>query len=229
MKPRSGSQVVAIDGPAGAGKSTVAKLLASRLGFSYLDTGAMYRSLTLKAMRGGVDLTDGAALADLARRTEIDIIGNPASGVKVILDGEDVSEAIRTPEVTNQTFHIAGESLVREVMVGLQRRIGSRADVVIEGRDIGTVVFPEAQHKFYLDATVEERALRRHKEFLAKGKASVLEQVLQDVQARDHKDFTRRVGPLRKAADAIVIDSSAMTIDEVIACMASHILGKQKS
>jgi len=223
-----GAAVVAIDGPAGAGKSTVAKRLAVRLGFSYLDTGAMYRSITLKAMRQGVALDNEDALAHMAKNTRLDLRGNPQSGLKVFLDGEDVSEEIRTPEVTNQTFYIARAPKVRAVMVELQRAIGSGTDVVIEGRDIGTVVFPKARFKFYLDASVEERAQRRFKEFRDKGKEISLEQVIDDVRKRDETDFNRSVGPLRKAEDAVVIDSTRMSIDEVVETMARHV-EKQKN
>lgn len=214
--------VVAIDGPAGAGKSTIAKCLARRLGFSYLDTGAMYRSLTLKALQTGVNLEDEPALEAMSRQTSIDLQGDPVNGVRVILDGRDVSQEIRTPEVTNQTCYIARAPRVRAVMVGLQQDIGSRHNVVIEGRDIGTVVFPDAAYKFYLDATVEERAQRRYKEFLEKGKEISLEQVIADVRRRDESDFSRTVGPLKKADDAIVIDSTALTIEQVVETMAGY-------
>jgi len=214
--------VVAIDGPAGAGKSTIAKCLARRLGFSYLDTGAMYRSLTLKALQTGVNFEDEPALEAMSRQTSIDLQGDPVNGVRVILDGRDVSQEIRTPEVTNQTCYIARASKVRAVMVGLQQEIGSRHNVVIEGRDIGTVVFPDAAYKFYLDATVEERAQRRYKEFLEKGKEISLEQVIADVRRRDESDFSRTVGPLKKADDAIVIDSTALTIEQVVEEMAGY-------
>ncbi|MFP4473361.1 MAG: (d)CMP kinase [Candidatus Omnitrophota bacterium] len=220
----SGQQtVIAIDGPAGAGKSTVAKRLAVRLGYHYLDTGAMYRAVTLKALRAGMDLSCEDALAGLARATDLDLKGNPQDGVQVFLDGEDVSADIRTAEVTNQTFHIARAPKVRAVMVELQRRIGSRQNVVIEGRDIGTVVFPRARFKFYLDAQIEERARRRYQDFADAGQKITLDQVIADVIARDEKDFTRDVGPLRKADDAVVIDSTGMSIDQVVEAMAEHV------
>lgn len=217
--------VVAIDGPAGAGKSTIAKLLANRLSFNYLDTGSMYRSLTLKALRTKTDVESEDALEVLAKQTMIDLQGNPQEGLKVFLDGEDVSDQIRTPEITNNTFYIARAPKVRAVMVQRQQEIGSRSNVVIEGRDIGTVVFPKAGYKFYLDASVEERARRRYKEFIEKEKNITFEQVIEDVRKRDESDFTRQVGPLKKADDAIVVDSTSMTIEEVVETMAKYVQG----
>lgn len=214
--------VVAIDGPAGAGKSTIAKKLAKALNVSYLDTGAMYRALTLKAMRENVNMENEDDLVSLAKRTTIDL-ESLDSGIKVLLDGQDVSQDIRTVEVTNNTFYIARAAGVRAIMVEWQRAIGSRRSVVIEGRDIGTVVFPNATRKYYLDADEEERARRRYDELIAKGKEVEFNDVLKDVKIRDEKDFTRKVGPLKKAGDAVVIDSTKMTIDEVVEEMKNKI------
>jgi len=210
------SIVIALDGPAGAGKSTVAKEVAKRLGFVYLDTGAMYRSLTLKALRHHIDVNDEKKLIELARITTIDLQMSPQHTLKVLLDGVDVTEDIRTPEVTNQTFYIARVGGVREVMVERQRAIGEKANIVAEGRDIGTVVFPHAYRKFYLDANFEERANRRFKEMKDKGTVVESASVQKDLQERDTKDFTRTVGPLKKADDAIVIDSTHMSAEDVV-------------
>ncbi len=214
---------IAIDGPAGAGKSTVAKILAKELKISYLDTGAMYRALTLKALRKKVNLENGRQLADLAQETTIEL--KPSlSGLSIFLDGEDVTQEIRTFEVTNNTFYIARAPEVREIMVDLQRRMGKKQSVVAEGRDIGTVVFPNATRKFYLDADFNERASRRFKELKDSGKPVDERQLQKELGERDQKDFGRKVGPLKKADDAIVIDSTGLTIEET----AKKILGYLK-
>lgn len=217
-------QIVTIDGPAGAGKSTVAKRLAERLNLAYLDTGAMYRALTLKAIRQNVNLEDEAALVILARQTKIDL-ENHTTSVKVLLDGEDVSEDIRTLEVTNKTFYVARAPRVRGIMVEWQRVIGGRRGVVVEGRDAGTVVFPQATNKFYLDAKVEERSRRRIDELREKGKEVDAHQLTVELKERDNKDLTRSVGPLKKADDAVFIDSTHLGIDEVVEEMMKHIKG----
>lgn len=214
--------VVAIDGPAGSGKSTIAKRVAGKLGLLYLDTGAMYRALTLKAMRRSLDLTDEAALVALARSTVIDLTGSGVD-VKVMLDGEDVAGLIRTPELTANIKYIARVPGVRAEMVKLQRRIGLRAGAVLEGRDIGTVVFPEARHKFYLDAALEERARRRYEESVAMGHAVNLEDIRKDLVVRDASDMNRTVGALKRSDDAVLIDTTRLSIDEVVAKVLSYI------
>ncbi|MBF0486333.1 MAG: (d)CMP kinase [Candidatus Omnitrophica bacterium] len=219
--------IIVIDGPAGAGKSTVAKGLAKKLGLAFMDTGAMYRALTLKALRQKINLEDEAALVLLAQGAEIDLVNEPGRPLKVFLDGEDVSEAIRSLEVTNNTFYIARTPGVRHVMVDLQRRMGEKQPLVGDGRDLGTVVFPQAAFKFYLDADFKVRCQRRIDELKAKGEGVDEEALSKDLAERDRKDFTRKVGPLKKADDAIVIDSTRMSIDEVIETLARHITAKK--
>jgi len=210
--------VVAIDGPAGVGKSTVAKALAKRLGLAYLDTGAMYRAVTWKAMREGVDLADEVKLREVLDRTCIELTGDG----RVLVDGRDVSEEIRTPDVTRNTFYAARAPLVRERMRELQRQMG-KAGAVAEGRDMTTVVFPDARAKFYLDAGLDVRVRRRHKQLLESGRDEPIERVRADIRERDQKDLTRKVAPLRRAPDAIYVDTSNMTVDEVVEACAAHV------
>ena len=215
MAKKPENVVIAIDGPAGSGKSTVSKRIAKRLGLIYIDTGAMYRALTLKAMRGEIDLEDAETLTALARSTRIDL--KEESGIlKVFLDGEDVSTLIRTPLVTNNVKYIARVPEVRAEMVKSQRAIGERSGAVLEGRDIGTVVFPDADYKFYLDADADERARRRHKELAESGEKISLERIKKDVVERDMSDMNRNVGALKKADGAIVIDTTKLSIDGVV-------------
>ncbi|NTV29586.1 MAG: (d)CMP kinase [Candidatus Omnitrophica bacterium] len=217
------TMVVTIDGPAGAGKSTVAKALARRLDVAFMDTGAMYRALTVKALRRKVNLEDEGALISLAHETHIDLLYEPGRPLQVILDGEDVSEAIRTQEVTNKTYFIARTPGVREVMVHWQREMAGRRSLVGDGRDLGTVVFPQAAYKFYLDADVKVRSQRRIDELRAKGQAVDEMALARDLAERDRQDFTRKVGPLKKADDAIFVDSTGMSVDEVVELMVQHI------
>ena len=213
---------ITIDGPAGAGKSTAAKGLAKLLNIAYLDTGAMYRALTLKAMRHKVNLENEDDLVKLACQTTLDL-EDTSQGLKIFLDGEDVSQDIRTVEVTNNTFYIARAPKVRKIMVDWQRKIGGTKSIVAEGRDVGTVVFPNATVKFYLDADVDERTQRRFDELKAKGKNVEMNQLKQEVNDRDQKDFSRLAGPLKKTPDAIVIDSTHLSIDQMIDQMLKHI------
>jgi CMP/dCMP kinase len=215
MPSSVGHFIIAIDGPAGSGKSTVSKLIAEKLGLLYIDTGAMYRALTLKAMARKIDLEDRDALTKLARDTKIDLL-DVSGGLKVFLDGEDVSGLIRTPELTNNVKFIARVPGVRQEMVNLQRVIGGRSSAVLEGRDIGTVVFPEARFKFYLDADVEERSKRRHKELLASDQKANLSDIKNDVVRRDESDMKRDVGALRKAPDAVFVDTTDLSIEDVV-------------
>ena len=207
--------VIAIDGPAGSGKSTVAKLVAQRLGFLYIDTGAMYRALTLKALRIKADLSDEAKLGSLARATEIELKQSGGS-LKIYLDGKDVTDQIRTPEVTNNVKYIARTKAVRECMVAIQRKLGEQGGAGMEGRDIGTVVLPNADKKFYIDASFDIRAVRRYEELKDGGAAVTEEGIKKDLKVRDESDFSRAIGPLKKADDAILIDTTDLTIEGVV-------------
>lgn len=210
--------IIAIDGPSGAGKSTLSKLLAARLGYVNIDTGAMYRSVALAASRRGIDPADTIALARLCENLRIDF-ARQNGGERVLLDGEDVSAAIRTPEVSLLTSKVSACPAVREAMVRLQRAMGARGGVVLEGRDIGSVVFPQAEVKFFLVATAPERGRRRFEELKAKGLDVDLERTIAEVEARDAADTAREHAPLLQAPDAIPIDSTAMSIEEVLAEM----------
>jgi len=215
--------IIAIDGPAGAGKSTIAKDVAFELGFLYIDTGAMYRALTVKALERKVDIQDAGQIVDLAKETSIELVNNHETGLKVFLDGNDVSRAIRQPIVTKYVSDIARIRGVREVMLVLQRRMGRAGDVVLDGRDIGTVVFPDADRKFYLDADFAERVNRRYLELKALGEDVTPESIGADLKNRDTIDSNREFAPLKKAEDAIRIDTTGMTIEEVAAAVLKHI------
>ncbi len=216
--------VIAIDGPAGSGKSTVAKLTAKKLGLLYLDTGAMYRSLTLKAMKSNLDLNDEKALVTMAKKTKIEIETKPRVGaIKVFLDGKNVTDKIRTPELTENIKYIARVPGVRKCMVRMQRLIGSKKGAVLEGRDTTTVVFPDARYKFYLDASIKERARRRFKELRKLGIESSLKEVEEDARLRDINDKTREVGALKRAKDAVYIDTTKMSIAAVIKRVLSEV------
>jgi cytidylate kinase len=213
---------ITIDGPAGAGKSTVAKLLAKQLNIIYLDTGAMYRAIALKAIEQGVDVSDTDALSVLLEDTDIDI-SYVDEQQHVLLDGRDVTDIIRTPEVSDGASKVAVIPAVRLKLVELQRRIARMHDVVMDGRDIGTFVLPNADVKFYLTASIEERARRRLEEMRARGYEHSLDDVKDDIKARDKNDSEREFAPLRKADDAILIDSTDKTVDEVVEEMLSFI------
>jgi cytidylate kinase len=217
--------VIAIDGPAGAGKSTVARSLAKELGFVYLDTGAIYRALTLKALEKNIGLKDEAILVQMCKNTELVISNDKDFSIKIILDGQDVSQKIRSPRITQYVSDLAKISGVRTEMLKLQRSIGSSNDSVIDGRDIGTVVFPNADKKFYLDAEFSERVKRRFKESKAAGNPVSLEEVEADLKYRDRIDSTRSCAPLSKADDAIYVDTTNMTVEEVVNAILKEING----
>lgn len=207
--------MIAIDGPGGAGKSTVARLLAGRLGFLYLDTGALYRALTWKAQREGVDLHDEEALAEMAGKTALDLRNGP-SGLEVLVDGRDVTAEIRRPEVTENTFYIARSPKIRAVLLPVQREFALRDNLVAEGRDTGTVVFPGARLKVYLDASLDTRARRRQRDLSRAGENQALERVREDLAARDRHDLTRSAAPLRKAPDAVTLDTGCLSVAEEV-------------
>ena len=214
--------IVAIDGPSGAGKSTLAKRLARELGFTYMDTGAMYRALALKVLREGVDLADDASMARLIESTTVDL--QPANGaLRVLLDGVDVAGEIRTPQVSQMASKASALPAVRARLLELQREMGRRGSVVAEGRDIGTVIFPGAEVKIFLQASAAERARRRFAELQAAGEAVKLEETLREIEERDRRDSGRDLAPLRQAEDAVLIDSSRMDADQVMAKVLEHI------
>lgn len=207
--------VVAIDGPAGAGKSTIAKLVAGEIGYAYIDTGAMYRSVTWKWLQTGADFEE-AFISELSQKMVIEF--KPEANInRVFVDGQEVTEAIRSAEVTANVSRVAAIGPVREAMVAQQRRMGDIGGVLMDGRDIGTVVFPNAQLKVFLTASVEERALRRYKELIAKGEQVDLKQLQKDIAFRDKQDSERAISPLRQAEDAILLDTSDMNIEQVVA------------
>ena len=201
--------IIAIDGPSAAGKSTLAKRLAKELGFTYLDTGARYRALALKVVREGIDIGNNGMLTELIGRTAIDLL-ETAGKLHVLLDGEDVSDLIRTPEVSQMASKASALKIVRQWMLLRQRAFGQRGDVVAEGRDIGTVVFPDAEVKIYLDASAHERARRRVEELRRAGRQVSLDETLREMIERDKRDSERSLAPLCKADDAVAIDSSAL-------------------
>jgi cytidylate kinase len=220
--------VVAIDGPAGAGKSTVARQLATHLGFTLVDTGALYRAVALSAQRAGISWNDEAGMEAVARgivaSRGLSLVPDPELGVRVILSGEDVSDAIRAAEMGMGASRVSAIGGVRDALFQLQRLAGEDGGVVLEGRDIGTVVFPDAEVKFFLTASAEVRARRRHAELVARGEEVGYEKTLEDVRSRDRNDTMRSIAPLRQADDAILIDSTARSIDEVVHDMAQNVV-----
>ncbi len=218
------NQIITIDGPSGSGKSTISRLLAQRLNSTYLDTGAMYRAVGLLAQRQSVDLDDDAAVRRLMTTIELQLLPG-ALDSQVIMNGEDVSTAIRTAEMGMMASKVSALAPVRQTLTILQQAMAARQSVVVEGRDMGTVVFPQAAHKFYLSATPEERARRRTEQLMEKGMAANYKEILRQIKQRDHDDSARTLAPLKPATDAVMIDSSLMTIDQVVQYMLDKIKG----
>lgn len=201
---------IAIDGPSGAGKSTIAKSVAKKLGIDYIDTGAMYRAVGYKMKQENITADDLDRLQTMLAETDIDFVKGD-----IILDGEIVNDVIRTTEISRMASKCSAVPMVREKLVDIQRNMGSRKSVIMDGRDIGTNVLKDAEYKFFLTASAAERAERRHKELLEKGEDITFEEVLRDIEARDHNDMTRALNPLRKAEDALEVDTTGLNIEQV--------------
>ena len=215
--------IVTIDGPSGAGKSTISRGLAAKLHFTYLDTGAMYRAVGLALERRAIDLADTDSLKKCLATIELTLTPNGDDDVRVLLNGEDVSQAIRTPEMGLVASRVSANPLVREKLTALQRQLGETGGIVAEGRDMGTVVFPQAPCKFFLNASAEERARRRQKQMAEKGQTVDYQEILDQINKRDYDDSRRQLAPLKPAADAIIVDSSSMGPEAVIDCMLASI------
>ena len=219
--------IIAIDGPSGAGKSTLAKRIARELGYIYLDTGAMYRALALKLLRRGIDLADDAQMTELVRSTAIDL-REQGGRLAVLLDGVDVASEIRSPEVSQMASKSSALRVVRARLLELQRAIGRRGSVVAEGRDIGTVVFPEAEVKIFLDASTKERARRRFEELRSAGRMVDFDETQRELEERDKRDSERNLAPLCQAQDALRIDSSSLDADAVAAMVLQLVKNKAR-
>jgi cytidylate kinase len=223
MKP-----VITIDGPAGAGKSTVSKALAARLQFIYLDTGALYRALAYKALKCRIDVNNPDELGQLCSNTDV-ILKNINGAMTVFVDGEDVGDKIRTEEVGLAASTLSAFPVVREKLLHLQREAGARGGIVAEGRDMGSVVFPDAEIKIFLDAGAGERIRRRHKELVEKNRPADLSDISRDLKARDHQDSQRKIAPLVAAPGAVIIDSTSLSISQVVDRILEHMSGVHDS
>ena len=217
---------IAIDGPSGAGKSTVGRALAKRLGYLYIDTGAMYRAVALEVKEKALVLEDESKLSALVSSVQITFVGK-GKGTSVLCNGKDVTKAIRSPEMSRLASDISRKKVVREALVQKQREMAMGGGVVLEGRDIGTVVFPDAEIKFYLDANAEERGRRRFKELVGKGVKVDFDETLEEVRKRDDNDMNRAISPLRKAGDAFFIDSTGRTVEEIVEEMVNRVKVRQ--
>jgi cytidylate kinase len=210
--------IIAVDGPAGAGKSTIAKIVADKLDINYIDTGAMYRAITYKCLKNNIDITNEDKVVEVLKHSKIDFKDN-----NIYLDGEVINDKIRSVEVSNNVSNVAKITDVRHLLVDVQRNIGKESSVILDGRDIGSYVFPNADYKFYLMATPEERGLRRYKELNLKGYDGSLDEIINDIIKRDKIDSNREFAPLVKADDAIEIDTTKKSIDNVVDEMLSFI------
>ena len=220
MSPTTMSAVITVDGPSGSGKGTICRLLSQKLGWNLLDSGALYRLTALAARHHGVDLNDVEALQVLAAHLDVRFVASDAeSEVQIFLEGEEVTKAIRAEDVGLDASKVAAIQPVRTALLSRQRNFAQQPGLIADGRDMGTVVFPEALLKIYLDASAEERAQRRYKQLIDKGVGASLEDILQDLRARDDRDMNRSASPLKPAEDAIRLDSTSMTIDEVLAAV----------
>lgn len=206
-----GKIIIAVDGPAGAGKSTISKIVAEKLNIEYIDTGAMYRAVTLKLLKNNIPIEEDEKIKEILEKTDVSL-----SGGRVYLDNEDVSEEIRMPYVTKNVSEVSAKPYVREKLIKLQRNMAMKKNVIMDGRDIGTNVLKDATHKIFLTATVEERARRRYKELCEKKIEVSFESVYKDIENRDHYDSTRKINPLRRAEDAILVDSTSKGIDDIV-------------
>lgn len=216
MPIKKSKNIIAIDGPAGAGKTTISRLAANHLGFTYIDTGAMYRAVALKAYENSIDTDDEKKLESICKKIKITFKTTKKEN-SIFVDGKDYSEKIRKPFVGEITSKVSAKPKVREAMVKFQRSIGKHGSVVMEGRDIGTVVFPDADIKFYLDASPETRGKRRYLELIAKNEKASLKDIIDEIKKRDKRDSSREHSPLKMAKDAVYVDTSDMTIEEVVA------------
>ena len=214
--------VIAIDGPAGVGKTSTSKLVAGRLGYLYVDTGAIYRAIAWKSLQEKVKPSDKKRIKEMLKKMKLQI--KPRNNkMRIWIDNRDVTDRLRTRNVTERSSVVAAIKEVRKYLISIQRKVGAGGGVVMEGRDIGTVIFPDSPYKFFLDASIDMRAKRRHLELKKQGKNIKLSQIKKDITARDRRDSTRKTSPLLKAEDAVVIDSTNMKLKEVVNCIVSRI------
>ncbi|MDI6785815.1 MAG: (d)CMP kinase [bacterium] len=216
--------VIALDGPAASGKSTIAQIIAQKLNFLYIDSGAMYRAFTWKMMQNNINIDNNTELNELINNTHL--VLKKGFSIKVYVDSLDITTKIRDPEIDRNISIVAKNDLIRKALVKLQRSYQKNYNIVMDGRDIGTIVFPKANYKFYLEASIEVRAMRRFQELIAKGKEITLEKIIKEMQNRDHADFTRTIGPLKCAKDAFRIDTSELSIEQVASLVLNCIKNK---